>query len=123
MFLIEDTAGAKVYDNAFNVKNVKVWRKNENVNIYNNVINSEVGIHIEGGGDGSLISKGTKIYNNTFHSSKDGVLIEAGTKETYINKNNFSGSGGNSGINLFASEDIQDIKVSNNSFSNYQNGV
>ncbi|MDF2787344.1 MAG: Na-Ca exchanger/integrin-beta4 [Neobacillus sp.] len=123
VFLIEDTSGAKVYDNTLDVKSVKLWRKNENVSIYNNMLKGEMGIHIEGGWDGNLVSKGTKIYDNIIDSFKDGVLIEDGADKTNIHNNTFSGSGQDSGVNLYASENIQDITVSDNSFSNYEKGV
>lgn len=120
-FLIMDTSGAKVYDNTLNVSEIHVWRKNEDVNIYNNEINGSV--RIEGGWDGKLVSTRTNIYGNTINSSNDGVNIHAGAEDTTINNNMFTGSGRSSGVNLFASDDIKNTLVSNNSFIKYHNGV
>lgn len=123
VFLIEDTTGIKVFENKLNVRDVKVWRKNENVNIYHNMVQAEVGVRIEGGWDGRLVSTATKIYGNTFTTSKEGVLIQAGAEETNVVNNIFSGEGNKSGVKLFASNNINDITVCENTFNTYDKGV
>ena len=121
--LIKDTAGIKVYDNTLNVGEIKIWRKNENVNIYNNRITGEMGIRIEGGWNGNLVSSGTKIYDNTFNTSGKGVSIHDGARKPIFTDNVFTGSGKDLGVELFVTEDIRDITLSNNTFSHYEMGV
>lgn len=123
LFRIIDTSGVKLFENKLNVKYVHVWRKNEYVNIYNNLINGEVGVRIEGGWEGNLVSTGTKIYGNTFHTLKEGILIQEAAEEINIYNNTFFGSGKYSGVKLFASEDIHNLNLSDNTFSNYEQGV
>jgi hypothetical protein len=123
VFLIEDTLGAKVYDNQLNVRYVKVWRKNEKVKIHQNEITGEVGVLVEGGGDGNLISSGMEILHNTFHTSKEGVLIQTGAGETNIAQNKFLGTGTKSGVKLFASDNLENITISRNEFKGYERGV
>ncbi|MGX6446048.1 right-handed parallel beta-helix repeat-containing protein [Neobacillus sp. K501] len=123
VFLIEDTSGIKFFENKLNVKDIKVWRKNENVNIYKNLVHAEIGVRIEGGWEGNLVSTATKIYGNTFSTSKEGVLIQAGAEETKVVNNTFSGEGNKSGIKLFASNNINDITVCENTFTTYDKGV
>lgn len=123
VFLIEDTSGIKVFENKFNVKDIMVWRKNNDVNIYQNKVQAEVGILIEGGWDGNLVSTATKVYGNTFTTSKEGVLIHAGAEETKVINNTFSGEGTKSGVKLFASNNINDITICGNTFSKYEKGV
>jgi len=123
IFLIEDTLGAKVYDNQLNVRSVKVWRKNEGVKIYQNEITAEVGVRIEGGWDGKLVSSGTEILQNTFYSSNEGILIQAGAQETNILQNKFIGSGKKAGVKLFITEDIENTMISKNEFKDYDRGL
>jgi nitrous oxidase accessory protein NosD len=123
VFLIEDTSGAKVHDNQLKVNRIKIWRKNENVEIYNNTIHADVGIQIEGGWNGNLVSAGTKIYGNKVITKSYGVFIRSGAEKTDIYNNTFSGNGKKSGVKLFATEDIHNIKVSENTFQNYEKGV
>ena len=123
MFRIIDTSGAKIYNNELNVKYVHVWRKNKNVNIYSNSIQGEIGILVEGGWNGKLVSTGTKINENKINTIKEGVSILDGADNISINNNTFTGSGEKSGIQLLASEDIKNITVSNNDFRNFDNGI
>ena len=120
---IIDTADTKLYDNIIDVNYIHVWRKNEHVNIYKNVISGHRGVFIEGGWEGNFVSTGTKIYGNTFYTLNEGVSIQEGAIETTIHNNTFSGSGKSSGIGLLALKDIYHVVVSENSFSNYKNGV
>jgi hypothetical protein len=120
---IIDTSGAKVHDNILNVRNVHVWRKNENVNIYGNTITGDVGIDIEGGWKGKLKSSGTRVYDNFFTTTNEGLIIHEGAEKISIDNNSFIGESNHSGIKLLASEDIKDITVSDNTFNNYANGV
>ncbi|MFZ3591241.1 right-handed parallel beta-helix repeat-containing protein [Bacillus sp. DJP31] len=120
---IVDTSGVRIYDNTVNVKHIHVWRKNEKVSIYNNKITGEDGIRIEGSLKGNLISSNTLIEENTFHTSKKGIVIEEGAENIKVTNNQFFGSGSDKGIQLFASEDILNVDVKRNTFSEYETGV
>lgn len=120
---IIDTSGANVHDNKLNVKYVHIWRKNKNTKISSNSINGEIGVLIEGGWDGNLLSSGTEIENNQFSTLKEGVLIQDGAEKVNIHQNSFYGSSDKSGVKLLASEDINEITLSDNTFSLYSNGV
>jgi len=121
--LIMDTAGAKVYKNTLYVSDVFVWRKNEDLSVYNNEIRGTNGIRMEGGENGQLVSNRTVIYENTIRSAVDGINITAGAKNTTISDNKFSGLKDGAGVHLFASDDIVNTIVSNNTFKNYFDGV
>lgn len=122
-FLLMDTSGAEVFDNTLNIKEIHVWRKNEDITIYKNKIHATIGIRIEGGKEGKLTSERTKIYDNSIHSIQDGVNIHAGAKNTQIDNNRFIGSKKASGVALFASEDIENTVVTLNTFQNYDEGI
>ncbi|WP_180827279.1 right-handed parallel beta-helix repeat-containing protein [Bacillus sp. UMB0728] len=123
VFLIQDSLGAKIYNNELNVRNIHVWRKNQEVKIYQNEITSEVGVMIEGGSDGRLVSTGTEIKQNTFNTLNEGILIQAGTEETKILQNKFTGKETMPAIKLFASNDLEDITIASNDFKGYEKGV
>ncbi|KKK36617.1 hypothetical protein WQ57_18385 [Mesobacillus campisalis] len=120
---IIDTSGVNVHDNILNVRYIHVWRKNENVNIINNIISGKSGILLEGSEEGSLISAGTKIMGNTFQTSEQGIFILGSAVNTAISNNIFEGSGESSGIKLFASININDLTITANTFSHYDKGV
>ncbi|MGE8078369.1 right-handed parallel beta-helix repeat-containing protein [Peribacillus loiseleuriae] len=121
--LIMNTSGAKIHDNMLDVLEVFVWRKNEDVSIYNNKIKGINGVQIEGGLEERLISKGVNIYDNSITTSEDGVIILAGSQDTTIKGNDFTGSGKGRGVSLFASANILNTTISGNIFKNYQGGV
>ncbi|NMD70856.1 hypothetical protein HHO41_11180 [Bacillus sp. DNRA2] len=121
--LLMDTSNANVFDNQLTVKEIHVWRKNQQVRIEGNHINANIGIRIEGGKDGKLISTGTVIIGNAINTENDGVNIHAGGNETYISNNHFTGSNKASGVALFASDDITNTVITDNTFLHYQTGV
>lgn len=121
--LLMDTSTAKVFDNELTVKEIHIWRKNQQVRIRRNHINAVNGIRIEGGKEGELISTGTMISRNTFNSTKDGVNIHAGANKTLIKDNHFTGSNEAAGVALFASDNITNTVISGNTFQHYQTGV
>ncbi|WP_251516788.1 right-handed parallel beta-helix repeat-containing protein [Robertmurraya korlensis] len=120
---IVDTSGLKVADNTFDVKYLHLWRKNEKVSISNNFITAEDGVRVEGGANGKLVSSDTSISKNTFHTSKKGIVIQDGTENIKITNNRFLGSGDQTGIELFVTEDISNVIVSKNSFRKYKYGI
>lgn len=121
--LLMDTKAAKVYDNELTVSELHVWRKNQQVYIERNHINATNGIRIEGGKDGALIASRTVISRNTISSTNDGVNIHAGANDTRILNNEFTGSEQASGVVLFASDNITNTVISENTFQHYQTGV
>src|SRR5699024_9026906 len=60
-FMIKETKNAKIYNNQFLVKEIYIWFKNRDLQIYDNTIQTKNGIVIQGH-LGS--SKGTRIANN-----------------------------------------------------------
>jgi hypothetical protein len=122
VFLIEDTSNINVYKNKLDVGEIKIWRKNKNVHVFQNSISSNVGVRIEGGWDGHLVASGTKIFENTFDTSAEGITIHDGAQNTNIYKNIFTGSGADAGIQVLVTEGVQDVKVSENTFENYHKG-
>ncbi|MEW8987830.1 MAG: hypothetical protein AB2401_12685, partial [Bacillus sp. (in: firmicutes)] len=121
--LVMDTKNAKLIDNELKVSEIHVWRKNQQVNIVRNTINSVNGIRLEGGKDGELISNGTNISHNIIIASNDGVNIHAGASNTNIISNHFTGSKQATGVALFASDHITNTIISKNTFQHYRWGV
>ncbi|WP_316569199.1 right-handed parallel beta-helix repeat-containing protein [Neobacillus sp. YIM B06451] len=120
-FLVMETKKASIHHNTFNVSSIFVWIKNEDLKIYNNNINSESGITIEG--TWGVLSKRTQIFKNNISTIGNGVHIVAGAFETTITDNKFQGSG-YSGIRLSASEtDITNTTVANNLFNEFEYGI
>ena len=120
---IVDTSGLELYENKLNVKYIHVWRKNKNVKIFNNIVKAEEGVRIEGGGEGTLISEGTEVYGNKFHTTNIGISIQEAADKVDIHNNQLVGQEKDSGVKIFASEDVDQVNIANNSFSHYENGV
>lgn len=120
-FLVMETKDAKIHHNQFNVASVFIWIKNEDLKMYNNELDTENGITIEG--TWGILSKRTQIFNNNISTNGNGVHIAVGALETQITQNNFNGSG-YSGVRLSASEtDITDTTIANNNFKNFEYGI
>ena len=120
-FLVMETKGAKIHDNKMNISSIFVWIKNEDLNIYNNEIQSQNGITIEG--TWGMLSKRTVISDNTIKTSGYGLHIIAGSQDTKITGNMFTGTG-STGVSFFASEtDITNTIVSDNTFKNFDYGI
>lgn len=121
--LVMDTSGTAIYDNKLFVSDIFVWRRNKDLSIHNNLIQGVSGIRIEGGENGRLVSNGTRIFENTITTAADGINIMAGAQNTYIFNNQFNGMDKGTGIHLFASDSIVNTTISNNTFSNYIDGI
>ncbi|PLS01103.1 right-handed parallel beta-helix repeat-containing protein [Neobacillus cucumis] len=120
-FLVMETKNAKVYQNMLNVASVYVWIKNEDLQIYNNNIHSRNGIVIEG--TWGILSKGTQIFKNSIMTKGNGLSIAAGSQNTKIYQNSFTGTG-KTGVYLFATAtNITKTTVSDNTFKNFEYGI
>jgi len=120
-FMIKETKGAKIHDNKLNVKKVYIWFKNENLQIYDNKIKSDVGFVMEGHLGNS---KRTFIFDNTVTTKNDGINVITGSDDTTYKRNTFVGSGGGRAAYLWANEtNIKNTKIIGNSFLNYGKGV
>ncbi|SDZ16055.1 Right handed beta helix region [Evansella caseinilytica] len=123
VFDIADTFHLMVYDNQLDVREIRIYRKNEHVQIFDNEITAVDGIRIEGMWDRKLISTGAKIADNTFRTSNNGIFMMDGAEKTEIDNNVFIGAEKSAGIHLFATEDISDTIVTNNVFQKYEHGI
>ncbi|OLS38429.1 right-handed parallel beta-helix repeat-containing protein [Bacillus sp. MRMR6] len=120
-FLIMETKDSNVHHNTLNVSKLFVWIKNEDLKIFKNKISSKHGIVIEG--TWGVNSKRTQITDNNITTKGDGVQLIAGSQDTIIDQNTFTGAG-NTGVYFFASEtDITNTTVSNNIFKNFDYGI
>jgi hypothetical protein len=120
-FLIMETKDANIHHNTLNVSKLFVWIKNEDLKIFKNKISTEHGVVIEG--TWGINSKRTQITENHITTKGDGVQLIAGSQDTIIDQNTFTGAG-KIGVYFFASEtDITNTKVSNNIFKNFDYGI
>ncbi|WP_040203782.1 right-handed parallel beta-helix repeat-containing protein [Neobacillus jeddahensis] len=120
-FMIKETKGTKIHDNQFDVKNMYIWFKNEDLQIFRNKIKSDIGFVI----DGYLgNSRRTVISDNSVSTSGDGINILTGSQDTKFKRNTFIGPGDGRGAYLWANEtNIMNTNLIGNSFLNYSKGV
>jgi hypothetical protein len=120
-FLIMETKDSNVHHNTLNIFKLFIWIKNEDLKIFKNKISTEHGVVIEG--TWGINSKRTQITENNITTKGDGVQLIAGSQDTMINQNIFTGTG-RTGVYFFASEtDIMNTTVANNVFKNFGNGI
>ncbi|MCM3765957.1 right-handed parallel beta-helix repeat-containing protein [Neobacillus niacini] len=123
-FLVMVTKGAKIHDNIFNVANIYIWVQNEDLNFYNNKINSHDGFVIEG--TWGMNSKRLTISDNTVTlNGGDAVRILLGSNDTTFKRNTFKNKSKTHKAAYMNARltDISNTSFIDNTFTNFEYGI
>lgn len=103
------------------MKDLYIWFKNDNLQIYENTIETRNGIIIEGHLGSSI---DTRITDNHITTEQNGITVKTSADGTVFSGNTFTGSGSGRAAYLWATgKDITDTTITNNTFQNFKGGI